>query len=242
MADTPEERPDDAAAEQPAEGAAGSGAPGEGGTDATSTEATTVEATAVEKAAPAPAPRPAAAAAVPPEKPYVAAAKSRRKMPMWAVPVLVALPIWAIIYVNAVTKPPKHDPLTVGAQIYADQCASCHGADGQGVSGPALAGGDVVKTWPDFKDHITWVEEGSDGWKASHPGASTYGAQNHPLQSGMPSFKDTLSPGDIALVVRYERETLSGADPTSEGEATLAACTLQALTDSTVDCTKFTGP
>jgi mono/diheme cytochrome c family protein len=228
VADTPEERPDDEPTiERPHEGASHG---------------------AVEKTtggAGAPAPRPAAAPpavpAAPTEPPYVTAHKTRRKMPLWAVPVLVALPIWAIIYVNAVTKPPVHDPLTVGGQIYADQCASCHGADGQGVSGPALAGGDVLKTWPDYKDHITWVEEGSDGWKASHPGATTYGAQNHPLQSGMPSFKDTLSSADIAMVVRYEREVLSQADPTSEAEKTLVACTEAALTDSTVDCTKFTG-
>lgn len=237
MADTPDESPDHVSHELPTEGAAsGSG-------EATHDEAAGKEPAVVEKAGPpAAAPRPpATVAAGPHDKPYVAAAKARRKMPIWALPVLVALPIWAIIYVNAVTKPPKHDPLTVGGQIYADQCASCHGAEGQGVSGPALDGGDVLKTWPDYKDHITWVEEGSDGWKSVHPGATTYGAQNHPLQSGMPSFKDTLSPGDIALVVRYEREALSGADPTSEAESKLVACTEAALSDSTVDCTKFAG-
>lgn len=74
-----------------------------------------------------------------------------------------------------------------GAVIYAGACASCHGADGGGGIGPALAGGAVVEAFPDVADQITIVAEG---------------------QGGMPNFDDSLSPEEIEAVVVFTREDL----------------------------------
>lgn len=74
-----------------------------------------------------------------------------------------------------------------GAVIYAGACASCHGSDGGGGIGPALAGGAVVEAFPDIADQITIVTEG-DG--------------------GMPGFSSSLSPEEIEAVVLHTRENL----------------------------------
>lgn len=75
-----------------------------------------------------------------------------------------------------------------GATVYSDNCASCHGADGQGGIGPKLAG-EVTSVFPDVEDEIAVVTEG---------------------QSSMPSFGDRLSEEEIAQVVEYTRTELGG--------------------------------
>jgi mono/diheme cytochrome c family protein len=73
-----------------------------------------------------------------------------------------------------------------GAAIYADTCARCHGADGQGATAPALAG-TVVERFPDPADQIAFVTQGS---------------------GTMPAFGNDLSPEEIEAVVSYTREDL----------------------------------
>jgi mono/diheme cytochrome c family protein len=75
-------------------------------------------------------------------------------------------------------------PTTPGAQVYAASCASCHGADGGGGTGPQLAGGAAAKRFPDVEDQITFVTDGS---------------------GSMPSFGGQLSPTQIRQVVEYTR-------------------------------------
>ncbi len=75
-------------------------------------------------------------------------------------------------------------PTTPGAQVYASTCASCHGADGGGGTGPRLAGGAAAKRFPDIDDQITFVTEGS---------------------GAMPAFGGQLSPAQIRDVVEYTR-------------------------------------
>jgi mono/diheme cytochrome c family protein len=75
-----------------------------------------------------------------------------------------------------------------GAQLFAANCATCHGADGQGAVGPQLAGR-VTQRFPNIADQIALVTNGS---------------------GGMPSFSQKLSPQQIQKVVEYTRTGLSG--------------------------------
>ena len=75
-----------------------------------------------------------------------------------------------------------------GAQLFAANCATCHGADGQGAVGPQLAGR-VTQRFPNIADQIALVTNGS---------------------GGMPSFSGKLSPQQIQKVVEYTRTGLSG--------------------------------
>jgi mono/diheme cytochrome c family protein len=160
---------------------------------------------------------PAAAAAPPspppppkPDPPYIQAYKSRQRIPFWAMPALALLPLWAFIYANTLEKPKAEQtgPLAAGAKIY-QTCATCHGATGEGGGNfPPLQNGVLAKDWPKFQDQIRWVSLGSAGW----PG-DTYGAQSKPKKGGMPGWASQLTPLQIAEVVRYEREVLSGLPP-----------------------------
>ena len=192
--------------------AAGLATPSEGG--ATPAPSATSEAAAVEPAAAAPVPATAPPPPPPPkpDPPYIQAYKNRRRIPFWAMPALLGLPLWAFIYANTLETPPKATagPLAEGAKVY-QTCASCHGASGEGGVGPSFQNGAVGKTWPSYKDHIKWVSLGSAGW----PG-DTYGAQNKPKKGGMPAWTGQFTPLQIAEVVRYEREVLAGMPPEPE--------------------------
>ena len=183
-------------------------------------EAATSAAPAAAPAAPAATPAaaasaaPAAAAAPKPEKvepkpPMVEAAESRTKIPVWVMPVLAFLPIWAIMYMttNDLPSAKKAGPLTEGATVYA-KCASCHGATGQGAGAfPQLNGGAVLTTFPDPAEQVRWVILGSAGYLAE--GKTTHGATNKPTKGGMPGW-ESLPADELLPVVRHERETLSG--------------------------------
>jgi mono/diheme cytochrome c family protein len=215
--------------------------PGEAAPPAPAAEASAVEPAeaaspaAAAPAVPAPAPAPAPAPPPPPkpDPPYIAAAKRRRRIPVWALPVLVALPVWGFVYATTLETPTSpNDPLTVGREVYG-QCASCHGASGGGGVGPALTEGDTLLTFPDFRDHLIWVR---DGTEAANPDG-TYGDPDREggartlddFSGTMPAFGGSLSEEELIAVVRFEREVLSGADPAeepdlvaaSEGEMTL---------------------
>ncbi len=101
----------------------------------------------------------------------------------------------------------------VGSVVYTEpsSCASCHGAGGEGGSGPALAGG-VLTTFSMCTDHIEWVSLGTTGFQDA--GRDTYGDTAIAVGSGgqMPSFQETLTPDEIAAVVFYERVVFGGQD------------------------------
>jgi mono/diheme cytochrome c family protein len=133
---------------------------------------------------------------------------TRTKIPLWVMPVLAALPLWGIVYLGAFgprQKASANDPLTLGGQLFAANCSSCHGANGEGGVGPKLSGGEVVKTWPKVADHIAWVHTGGAPFVGK-----TYGAQGHsvPANNIMPAFQGTLSDTQIIQVVCYERVAL----------------------------------
>ena len=80
------------------------------------------------------------------------------------------------------------DVLVLGRSVYGASCSNCHGADGQGGTGPELRNGHVAERYPDVEDEIAVVTNGS---------------------RGMPSFQVRLSEDEIEAVVRYTREVLS---------------------------------
>jgi mono/diheme cytochrome c family protein len=170
---------------------------------------------AAEAAAPTPTPatvpetqpEPAAPVVLPP---YVEAAKRRKKIPVWALPVVAFTPIWVLIFALTLDKPtPKEPgPLALGAATYTS-CAACHGGSGEGGVGPELDNGKVLQTFPKFADQLYWVMEGTAGFAAQ--GKTTYGATNKPLNAGiMPAWGDSLTPSQLIGVVRHEREKISG--------------------------------
>jgi mono/diheme cytochrome c family protein len=75
-----------------------------------------------------------------------------------------------------------------GSQLYAANCATCHGADGQGAVGPQLAGR-VTQRFPDIQDQVRLVTQGS---------------------GSMPSFSGRLNAQQILRVVEYTRTGLAG--------------------------------
>ena len=196
---------------------------------AAATPATTAGA---EPAAPAgPAPRKAAAAAAPPpppkpDPPYVAAAKSRAKIPYWAVGALSLLPIWMFMYVRSLTAEPEEasGPLGVGAEVYG-ACASCHGATGGGGSGRPFTNEEVLKTFPHIEDQLRFVYFGTENYNLA--GVTIYGnpdREGGPHETGsfgvMPAWGEAaggdLTDDEILGVVCHERYTLGGADPVSD--------------------------
>ncbi|MDQ2909151.1 MAG: cytochrome b N-terminal domain-containing protein [Candidatus Eremiobacteraeota bacterium] len=84
-----------------------------------------------------------------------------------------------------------------GAQIFTQNCATCHGANGQGQPGvfPPLAGNKLVTGDPSFDIHTLL-----GGLKGHAVEGKMYAAQ-------MPAWKGTLSNADIAAVITYIRNS-----------------------------------
>ncbi len=204
--------------------AMGGGSPGDAG------EAVVPATTAA--AAPAPVARaavpaePAAPAAPEPLPPYVEAAQRRRKMPLWAAPVVLGLPIWAVVYVGTL-EPPTSDAegiLTLGTADYAISCAGCHGGAGGGGAGPQLSDGETVLTFPDVAEQIDWVVHGSPAVGTPYGNPDRPGGQRIAV-GGMPGFGDSLTNEQIVAIVLHERADLSG----SEADAEMAAMIDEAI-------------
>ncbi len=134
----------------------------------------------------------------------------RSGIPVWMMPVLLALPFWAVVYMGAFAAPKAAAGPRTGAQIYvAAGCGACHGATGGGGVGPKLAGGEAKLTFPNEADHVAWVTEGSAASKGkSYGDPNRPGGARPPASGGMPSFKGQLTPEEILAVVQYERDRL----------------------------------
>lgn len=162
---------------------------------------------------------PAKAAKAPePVPPYVEASLKRKRIPIWAMPVLALLPLWAVIYVATLTPAgeAKKPQLVIGADVYSARCASCHGADGAGGVGRPFKAGEVLKTFPKIGEQLEFVWLGSNGMG---PAGTPYGdperegGQHKTLSfngNAMPTFKGVITQEELLAVVRYERETLAG--------------------------------
>lgn len=166
-------------------------------------------------AAAASAPAVAAAAAPKPEKkaeplpPEVQDELTRAKVPIWASVMLVALPIWAMVYAFTLEPPTvlAETPLAAGSTVYGAKCATCHGATGGGNGSiPKLADGAVLSTFPKVADQVEWVYLGAAGYKAA--GHTTYGATKK-TPAAMPGWGTSLTAQELMDVVLHERTTLS---------------------------------
>ena len=201
---------------------------GETASSTTPVKASDAAATPAEAAAPAAraAAAPAPVAIKPPEPvpPYVAAALARKKMPFWVVPVLLFLPIWMILYVGTLERPPAVTTgmLAQGGTDYSGKCSSCHGAGGGGGVGRQLNNGEVLATFPNAADHVWWVINGSAGVGVGSPyGNPDRPGGQHVAAGGMASWAATLSAKDLLAAVYYERIRLGGS--TEEAEVGLKA-------------------
>ena len=169
----------------------------------------------------APAPQPAAPPPRP-DPPYVAAAKSRTKIPWWAMSVVGLLPLWVLLYAWAL-KPSEETvagPLGEGEEVYSS-CSSCHGASGAGGVGRQFSNGEVLLTFPTFEQHASLVYTGSAPYDGKvygdpdRPGGPHLGGSLN--GSFMPQQGEklggALTDAEIIAVVCHERYTLGGADP-----------------------------
>lgn len=134
----------------------------------------------------------------------------RQRIPVWALGGLVALPFWGVLYFGAFGERGGHEEAAVdGEAIYGSNCASCHGAAGEGGVGPALAGGESKLTFPEPEAHVAWVEQGSTSVKGQPYGdPNREGGQRIASSGGMPPFQGTLSAEEIEAVVAYERDEM----------------------------------
>jgi mono/diheme cytochrome c family protein len=149
--------------------------------------------------------------------PEVVADNARKKPPIWASAVLVALPLWAFLYVAMLgeTVVEQVGALAFGQEIYEGKggCAACHGATGGGGTGPAFSGGEIVLTFPDLEEHEIFVQEGAIGRVGdSYGDPDREGGQRTVDLGAMPAFGESLSESELFAVVRYEREVLGGEE------------------------------
>ncbi len=153
-----------------------------------------------------------------PVAPYVAAALRRKKIPLWAMPVIAFLPLWGVIYMAGLSPAASGEPsqLATGQSIYTAQCAGCHGAAGGGGVGRQMNEGNLVATFPDIIGQLDFVWLGSNG---IGPAGTPYGdparegGQHKTLSyngNPMPAFNKSLTQAQLLAVVRYEWEVLSG--------------------------------
>lgn len=104
------------------------------------------------------------------------------------------LTLWLAIVEKAEPFAVSHDPVAgdavLGAKVYAKNCASCHGANGEGGTGTALGNPVMLGLTPDgFLRHA--IAEGRDG-------------------TPMPAFKDQLSAAELDGVTAFLRSRSSG--------------------------------
>lgn len=155
---------------------------------------------------------------VKPKAPYVVAAEKRKKIPVWALPVVLGLPIWGWSYAGTMQEPEQEDPLyTEAAELYTGAgCAGCHGAGGGGGAGYALNGGSVIETFPEPADMLVHVARGSAAIAGEAYGAERADGRRVAGNLGvMPAQEGALSQVELELVVFHERVVISGEDPLS---------------------------
>jgi mono/diheme cytochrome c family protein len=180
--------------------------------------APSAEASSTKAVAPAAAASAASVEPTPPPAPepvpaYIEAAQTRKKIPVWVLPVVAFLPLWAFLYVGSLSEPDVEleGQLALGATVY-QQCAGCHGANGGGGAGRQLNNGEVLLTFPTIEGQLEYVAVGTAGYSGKpygnpdRPGGAHVGGS----YGNMPAFLGTLTPDELLSVIRHEREVIGG--------------------------------
>jgi mono/diheme cytochrome c family protein len=110
---------------------------------------------------------------------------------------------------NHAADKPDQTVMKIGAAVYADECAGCHGADGKGAAGlfPTLSGASVVQQ--------------SDPTSLLHVvlrGAASAATDGAPTGAAMPAFAWVLSDAQVAAVLTYIRNAWGNSAPPVEPE------------------------
>ena len=90
-------------------------------------------------------------------------------------PVLALLPAVGVhVLRRGRSVPPASDDLLAeGEEVYSGRASACHGATGDGGTGPQLSDGEVLLTFPDPKAMMQWIHLGADDWPAARRRAAT---------------------------------------------------------------------
>ena len=151
---------------------------------------------------------------------YVNAFNKRKKIPFWAMPIVLATPVWAYGLAGTLQQPETEDPLEVeAAEIYlAAGCSACHGVGGGGGLGYQLSDGEVLQTFPEAIDMMVHVARGSSAITGEVYGAERAdGNRRISGQRGnMPAQLNALSVEELELVIYHERVNLGGEDISDE--------------------------
>ena len=199
----------------------------------TSETSTAVEPAAAPSAAPAVAPAPVPDIPAEPEPvkvaPYVQQFEERKKMPFWIAPVLLALPVWALFYVGTLERVPQGltGLLGEGEELYIESgCSGCHGAEGGGGIGPALAGGEVHITFTSIEDQMAWIARGSAIVGTGEPYSSPDSLRERRVAGQMPGYglgaSTELNIEQLLAVTLYERTQLEPNEEIAEEEILFA--------------------
>ncbi len=147
---------------------------------------------------------------------YVAAAMARKKIPVWVLPVIAALPVWAYAFAGTMQQPEVEDELLIQAAELYTACAGCHGGNGGGGVGYQLSEGEVLKTFPEPINMMVHVARGSDailgeayGDPDREGGQRVSGARG---RGPMPAQLASLTQLELEMVIFHERAILSGED------------------------------
>ena len=125
-------------------------------------------------------------------------------------------PLYAcVLLIIMVTLPVKAADLERGSEIFAVNCAMCHGPNGSpDPDSPLVEGLGVVPA--DFSDTLFNSREGEGEWKL----VATYGGAALGFSEVMPAFGEALTEEDIDNVLAYIK-TLGGEHDYPDGSLNL---------------------
>ncbi len=133
-------------------------------------------------------------------------------VPLWvfggvAVSLFLIGPLSGLIASDAPTKPEANDPslVTRGKVVYAEQCASCHGAnlEGQPNWRKPLPNGRLPAPPHDRTGH-TWHHSDRQLFEMTKNGTA---GMMPGYETDMPAYKDVLSDADIWAVLSFIEST-----------------------------------